>query len=190
MKIGDLKVGKLTYTIQADDANGEILERATEDKPRVMMFGVGRIMKSFSDGLQGLEAGDDFAFTISPDHAFGSHNDEKVMAVAIDAFMEGDRIREDLLVIGNRVKLQDSEGHTFEGKIMEMKGDHVVMDFNHPLAGHSLFVKGKVLEVRDPTLEEMDEEVEYRKTHQSHGHCHDHGCEDGHCHACHEQTHS
>ena len=114
MKIEDLKVGKLVYTIQADDANGEILESATEEKPRVMMFGVGRIMKSFSDGLRGLEAGDSFAFTITPDEAFGWHDDEKVMDAPLSIFMEDGQIREDLLVVGNVIKLQDKEGRPFD----------------------------------------------------------------------------
>ena len=183
MTIEDLKVGKLVYTIQADDINGEILESATEENPRVMMFGLGRVMKSFSDGLRGLEAGDAFAFTIAPDQAFGWRDEEKVMDVPVDVFMEGDRIREDLLAVGTVVKLQDGEGHPFDGKVLEVKGDHVVMDFNHPLAGHSLFVKGKVLEVREPTLEEMDAEVEYRKNHH---HCHHGHCHDENCHSCHE----
>ena len=188
MKIENLKVGKLVYTIQADNADGEILESATEEKPRVMMFGVGRIMKSFSDGLRGLEAGDSFAFTISPDQAFGWHNDEKVMDAPLGIFMEDGIIREDLLVVGNVIKLQDKDGHPFDGKIMEIFEDHVVMDFNHPLAGHSLFVKGKVLEVREPTIQEMDEEVEYRKNHGHHCHHHHehgHSCDGGNCDSCH-----
>lgn len=188
MKIEDLKVGKLVYTIQADDANGEILESATEEKPRVMMFGVGRIMKSFSDGLRSLEAGDSFAFTIAPDEAFGWHDDEKMMDVPLNVFMEDGQIREDLLVVGNVIKLQDKDGHPFDGRIVQVDEDHVVMDFNHPLAGRSLFVKGKVLKVREPTIEEMDAEVEYRKNqghHCHHHHEHGHHCEGGNCDSCH-----
>ena len=86
------------------------------------------------------------------------------------------------------IKLQDKDGHPFDGKIMEIIEDYVVMDFNHPLAGHSLFVKGKVLEVREPTIQEMDEEVEYRKNHGHHCHHHHehgHSCEGGNCDACH-----
>ena len=118
MKIDDLKVAKLIYTIQADGPNGPILEQATPEKPRVMMFGVGRIMKSFSDALRGLAPGDSFVFTIPPEEAFG---------------------------------LQRPENH-------------------HPLAGHSLFVRGEVLEVRDPTIEEMNAEVEYRRANGLHFH--------------------
>jgi len=127
MVIDDLKVAVLTYTIQADDAENTVLETATEDRPRTMMFGVGRIMKGFSDRLRGRAAGESFDFYIPPAEAFG---------------------------------LPDKPNH-------------------HPLAGIGLFVRGKVLEVRDPTIEEMNAEVEYRKANGLHFH-HDH--EDGHHH--------
>ncbi len=182
MLIDDLKVGVLAYTIQADDAAGEILESATEENPRVMMFGMGRIMKSFSEGLRGLKAGDAFAFTITPDDAFGWPTEEKIMDAPKSIFMENGTLREDLMTVGATIKLQDKEGHPFDGKILEIGDDFVVMDFNHPLAGHSLFVKGKVLDVREPTIEEMDKEMEYRKNlgHHCHHHHHDHDCCDDH----------
>lgn len=131
MIIEDLKVAKLVYTIQADDAQGEILEEATNEQPRVMMFGVGRVMKSFTDGLRGLSADEAFEFTIKPENAFGYPSENN----------------------------------------------------HHPLAGHSLFVKGKVLEVRDPSIEEMNQEVERRMAENHHcHHCHHHDEECGHCH--------
>ena len=131
MVIEDLKVAKLVYTIQADDANGEILEEATYEQPRVMMFGVGRVMKSFTDGLRGLSSNEDFEFTIKPEDAFGYPSERN----------------------------------------------------HHPLAGHSLFVKGKVLEVREPTIDEMNQEVERRMAENHHcHHCHHHDENCGHCH--------
>ncbi len=189
MKIDDLKVATLVYTIQADNANGEILEQATEEHPRVMMFGLGHVMMAFYEGLRGLEAGDDFSFTISPENAFGQPREDKIMTAPITIFMKDGVLREDLLIVGHTLRLQDGEGHPFDGRIMEIHGDYVVLDLNHPLAGHALFVKGKVLEVREPTIEEMDQEVEYRKNHQhQHHHCHHHDGDCDHdCHSCHEE---
>lgn len=180
MKIENFRIGKLTYTIQADDANGEILESATEENPRTLMFGSNQIMKSFSDGLIGLEEGDAFAFTIAPEKAFGWHSEEKVLEAPLDIFMENGSIREDLLSIGNIIKLQDKNGRPFDGKILEIYDDHVIMDFNHPLADHSLFVKGKVLEVRPATQEELQQEEENRKKRCSRN------CSTNSCNSCHE----
>ncbi len=189
MIIDDLKVGVLIYTIQADDSNGAILEQATEDKPRVMMFGMGRVMKAFSDGLRGLTNGDAFAFTIAPDNAFGWPSEENITHVPKTLFMADGKMRKELLVVDNIIRMQDKEGRPFEGKILEIADDYVVMDFNHPLAGHSLFVKGKVLEVREPSIDEMNKELEYRKQHgHDHCGCHDHhcGCDKDHEGCCHE----
>lgn len=127
MVIEDLKVAVLAYTIKADDAENTVLETATEEHPRAMMFGMGRIMKGFSDRLRGLAAGEAFEFHIPPEEAFG---------------------------------LPDAPNH-------------------HPLAGIGLRVEGKVLEVRDPSIEEMNAEVEYRRANGLHFH-HEH--EHGHHH--------
>jgi FKBP-type peptidyl-prolyl cis-trans isomerases 2 len=179
MKIENLKVGILAYTIQVDDANGEIVESATEEKPRALLFGMGRIMKSFSDPLRGLQAGDEFTFTITPDNAFGQHDTKNIREVPIGFFVQGGELREDLLQIGKIIKLANKEGQLFDAKIVEVGDKTVIIDFNHPLAGHGLFVKGKVLEVREPTIEEMNEAVEQQRC-KSH-HCHgNHDCSGEH----------
>lgn len=181
MYIDDLKVGTLTYTIQADDAQGEILESASEESPRTLMFGTGRVMKSFSDGLKGLRAGDAFAFTIPPDGAFGYHDECKITDLPIDLFMKDGVLREDLLQVGNTIFLAEKDGKPMQAKILEIEHDLVIVDLNHPLAGRSLFVKGRVIAVREPTIDEMNEALEYRKCHKgSCNHHHDHDC--GHCH--------
>ncbi len=57
--------------------------------------------------------------------------------------------------------MQNNEGNKFNGVIMEVKEEAVVMDFNHPLAGDDLFFSGHIMEVRDASKEEID-----------HGHVH------------------
>jgi FKBP-type peptidyl-prolyl cis-trans isomerase SlyD len=55
----------------------------------------------------------------------------------------------------------DDEGNRMNGKVVKVEGENVLMDFNHPLAGHHLHFKGAVVEVREATAEEL-----------SHGHVH------------------
>ena len=89
-----------------------------------------------------------------------------------------------------------AEGFHITGLVKEVTGETVIMDFNHPLAGKGVRLKGKVLTVRDATPEEL------QPSHgcgcgcgHDHGDCdcndddcgcnegHDHcGCGDGCCH--------
>jgi FKBP-type peptidyl-prolyl cis-trans isomerase SlyD len=81
--------------------------------------------------------------------------------------MDG-KVDESLVKVGNKIPMQDSEGHRLTGVVKSLENDAVVMDFNHPLAGNSLFFKGEVTHIRQATEEEI-----------SHGHLHgssDCGC--------------
>jgi len=162
MKIEDLKVVSLAYEICDNAPDGAIVERFDESEPLVMMMGVGRLMMSFYEGIMGLEAGDDFRFSIAPEKAFGKHDDSLVTEVPIELFMDNGVLQTELLTIGNPIDIQSNDGQSYHGTVVSVNGDTVTIDFNHPLADHTLFVSGKVLEVRDATIEEMDKVVAER----------------------------
>ena len=83
----------------------------------------------------------------------------------MDAF--GDMPKEEL-VEGAELPMNDNEGNRFYGTVLEVNPEDVLMDFNHPLAGETLFFSGKVEGIREATAEELD-----------HGHVHGPG---GHHH--------
>ena len=66
------------------------------------------------------------------------------------------------------VVLEDDEGEEHPYWIAEIKGEDVVLDPNHPLAGVTLHFEVEIIEVRDATEEEL-----------THGHSHGEG---GHSH--------
>ena len=57
---------------------------------------------------------------------------------------------------GNVVPLMDSEGNRLQAQVVSVTDSHVTVDLNHPLAGENLHFKGKVLEVREATEEELN----------------------------------
>ncbi len=156
MVIAEQKVGVLSYNIHIGDSKGELLEQATETSPRTLVFGTGRLIKSFEDRLIGLKAGDSFEFKLSPEEAFGLHRSEMVMEIPVSAFMIDGEIRQGMLDIGNIVPMMDSEGTALNGRVVATNAEKVTMDFNHPLAGKELYTKGSVLHVREATYEELN----------------------------------
>ena len=81
----------------------------------------------------------------------------------------------DLLKIGNMIPMMDQEGNRLNGKVVKVEGETVTMDFNHPLAGETLFFAGEVLDIREAS----EEELQHGHVH-NHG-SHSHGCDDGSC---------
>ena len=70
----------------------------------------------------------------------------------IDGKFDSEHIKE-----GETVPMMSSDGNRMNGSVLEVKDDIVVMDFNHPLAGEMLHFSGEVIDVHDPTEEEITE---------------------------------
>ncbi len=156
MVIEKHKVGVIAYAIHVENEAGELLEKAEYSQPRTMIFGTGRLLKSFEDKLLGLHSGDEFEFTLSAEESFGTYNNELLMEIPKTVFMVNGEIKPDTLVVGRVIPMMDGEGNPFDGKILAIHEQTVSMDFNHPLAGKSLYTKGEVINVREATYEELN----------------------------------
>jgi FKBP-type peptidyl-prolyl cis-trans isomerase SlyD len=131
------------------------MERATAEVPLRFIFGTGMMLPAFEDALKGLEVGGTFDFTISPEDGYGDFNEEHVMELPKNIFEVEGKFDSDMVKEGNTVPMMDTDGNRLNGSVMEVKEDVVVMDFNHPLAGETLHFTGEVIDVHDPTTEEI-----------------------------------
>lgn len=155
MVINKNTVATLVYSIHINNAEGEVIENS-QNEPKDLLFGFDRMISGFESNLIGKEAGSEFKFNISAGDAFGDVREEMVVNVPKAAFMVNGELREDLIFLGNTISMMDNNGRPLKGKVIEISDDKVRMDFNHPLAGESLYVYGKVLNVRDITPEDIE----------------------------------
>jgi FKBP-type peptidyl-prolyl cis-trans isomerase SlyD len=169
MTVGENKVVSMTYTLREESATGEMIQKVTEDRPFVYLFGIGGLLPSFKANLEGLNAGDDFSFVLKNDQAYGLPSDENIIRLDRKVFEIEGVFDEDVIKVGEVIPMEDEEGYPLTGKILEVDDQNVLVDFNHPLAGLNLYFEGKILDVRDATNEEL-----------AHGHVH--GPHDHHHH--------
>jgi len=155
MKIDDNTVALVAYKIYLDASDGELIEVAEEENPRSMVFGFDKVIPGFEFNMKGVEEGEKFDFSLSPDEAFGDFRPEMIIDVPKRAFMVNGELREDLLYVNNELNMMDNNGQPMKGKIVNVNGQSIKMDFNHPLAGKELFITGKVMEVRPITQEDL-----------------------------------
>lgn len=165
MKITQNSVPSVAYELFVE---GNLVDQATDEKPLAYLAGVGGMIPGFEKQLEGLQAGDEFAFTLSSEDAYGEPNDEYVVDLSIDAFKTDGKINPEAVAVGKVVQMQDENGYPLRGIVLGMTEEQVKMDFNHPLAGKELNFKGKVVSVREADKEELE-----------HGHVHG---PDGHQH--------
>jgi len=54
-----------------------------------------------------------------------------------------------------RLSVEDSSGQPFEAYVTDIRPDGAVLDFNHPLAGETLFFEVTVSALRPATSQEL-----------------------------------
>jgi FKBP-type peptidyl-prolyl cis-trans isomerase SlyD len=160
MQIATNKVVEIHYTLTNDE--GEVLDSSRGGDPLAYIHGVGNIIPGLERALTGHSAGDKFQVTIAPEDAYGLRDDGLVQSVPRSAFQGVDEI-----LPGMQFQAQSPEGLQLV-TVIDVDGDEVILDGNHPMAGVTLNFDVEVANIRDATAEELD-----------HGHVHGPG---GHHH--------
>jgi FKBP-type peptidyl-prolyl cis-trans isomerase SlyD len=166
MKIEPQHVVSLTYDLYVDQEDGTeaLVESATQEQPLTFLFGAGQMLPKFEENLNDLSTNDNYDFRLSAVDAYGEYDDEAVANLPIDMFNGAD-----LPEVSSILPLQDNNGNHFQGQVVSVTEDSVIVDLNHPMAGQPLHFKGVILNVRPATAEEL-----------SHGHAH--GADGHHSH--------
>ncbi|CDE61896.1 MAG: FKBP-type peptidyl-prolyl cis-trans isomerase [Parabacteroides sp.] len=156
MKISANKFVAVTYDLYVGEGEErELMEKATREVPLKFIYGTGSMIQAFEDALMGLESGAAFDFTITPENAYGEYNEDYVLDLPKNIFEVDGKFDSEMIQEGNTVPMMDSNGNRMNGSVLEVRDDVVVMDFNHPLAGETLHFKGEVIDVHEPTAEEI-----------------------------------
>lgn len=160
MQITARKVVHFHYTLTNDE--GEVLDSSEDHEPLAYIHGMGNIIPGLENALAGREIGDRFQVTIPPEEGYGLRDDELVQAVPRSAFQGVSQIEP-----GMQFHAESAEGMQLV-TVVEVLGDEIILDGNHPMAGMTLNFDVEVTEIRDASPEEID-----------HGHVHGPG---GHHH--------
>lgn len=155
MKAGKNKAVTMTYTLHLNDEQGEVIQKVDENKPFIQMFGVGALLPAFEDNLTGLEEGDTFGFALAAEEGYGNPSDEAILKLEKEIFEVDGVVDTEMAAIGKMITMQDNNGNPIDGKVLAVEEGSVIMDFNHPLAGKSLYFSGSILNVRDASEEEL-----------------------------------
>ena len=189
----------VSYTLYAvDGENREKIEEAPTTKPFEFISGFGVTLDEFEKNIVELEPGAQFDFELTKEQAYGDYEEERVLDLDRSIFQINGHFDHENIFVDAIVPLQNEEGNRFYGRVMDITDDKVKMDLNHPLAGKTLNFKGRVLEKREASNQEIQNLVNFLSgeggcgcgcgdcgggcdDHECDGH-HDHGCGCGHCH--------
>lgn len=151
MTIQPNSVIALTYDLYTS-SNGEeeFVEQANEENPLVFLYGAGMMLPKFEENLAGLSTGDTYDFHLQAGDAYGHKDDDAVTELPLNMFGEMEKPDVDAIL-----PLQDDKGNQFRARVTDVSDTAVRVDLNHPMAGQDLHFKGKIIEVREATEDEL-----------------------------------
>ncbi|MDR0394613.1 MAG: FKBP-type peptidyl-prolyl cis-trans isomerase [Tannerella sp.] len=156
MRISKNKFVSVTYDLNVGEEHElELMERATKERPLQFIYGVGGMLPAFEENIKELEPGATFSFSLAPKDAYGEYMEDHVIELPKNIFEVDGKFDDDYIKEGVTLPMMNSEGERMNGSVYEVKEKVVVMDFNHPLAGETLHFSGEVLDVHEPTEEDI-----------------------------------
>jgi FKBP-type peptidyl-prolyl cis-trans isomerase SlyD len=154
MKVSKDCVVSLEYRLHLGD--GKTVDESAPGAPLSYLHGRGQIVPGLEGQLEGLSAGDSKQVVVAPAQGYGEHDARGLQVVPRTMLPPGPELQ-----VGMTLQAQTEGGDIIPITIRELRGDSVVVDLNHPLAGKTLHFDIKVSEVRQATAEELE-----------HGHAH------------------
>jgi FKBP-type peptidyl-prolyl cis-trans isomerase SlyD len=150
----------VTLQFKVTDLQGKLIEDGKE--PSVYLHGgYGNTLPKIEAALDGQEAGYQLTLELQPEDAFGLRDDSLLRTLPKKQFPPG-------VKVGGQLEGHGDDGQMMVFNVMKIKGDTVLLDGNHTLAGKALRFAIKVLDVRAAS----EEEIAHQHVHGAHGHQH------------------
>ncbi|SBS30897.1 FKBP-type 16 kDa peptidyl-prolyl cis-trans isomerase [Marinomonas spartinae] len=133
---------RVTLHFELSLEDGQVVDSNFDQAPAQFVFGDGNLLPAFEEVLIGMQAGDEASFVMSPEKAFGAHNENNIQRIPRSQFSMD-------LEEGMVVSFADAANNELPGVIAEIGDQDVTVDFNHPLAGRSLTYRVRVVAVEE-----------------------------------------
>jgi FKBP-type peptidyl-prolyl cis-trans isomerase SlyD len=136
----------ITYTIY--DREGNTLEH--NDLPVGYVYGGPQsLIGGMEEAVLGKHAGDAVEILVPPERGFGSYDPNLTFTDELE------NVPEELQYIGAEMQMQNEEGDIKQFFVTRISNGHLTVDGNHPMAGKTLRVQVRILEVRDATQADL-----------------------------------
>ena len=154
------KDSAVTLRYKVTDLAGKSLDGGQE--PMVYLHGgYGNTFAKIEAALEGQSVGFQATIELQPLDAFGERDEALVQSIAKSEFPPG-------VKVGGQLQGRDGQGQSRNFTVSKIKGDRVLLDGNHPMAGRAMRFTLKVIAVRAGTAVE----IEHGHVHGEHGHHH------------------
>ncbi len=140
--------------VQAQLPEGEVQDPVQQEFE--FIYGVEHQVPTLEKALEGATAGHQFSLVILPGELYDAHDPDLIREIPKEGLLK-QRVRE------GQYYRQMKMSSLVQFKVLEIKDDTVLVDFNKPMAGISALMEGEVLAVRQVSDEEISKAEETQR---------------------------
>ena len=122
--------------------DGTVAETTFGDEPLEFTMGDETLVHGLELALYGLMPGDVQRLELYPEQAFGVRDPDNIHAVPRADFDPGIALKPGVIV-----GFETDAGDELAGAILSLDEESVEVDFNHPLAGHTIVFDVEIIDV-------------------------------------------
>jgi len=131
------KGNRVTFTLD----KGTVVTTNVGVPPFIYTHGNEQLPAALERQLEALRVDDSRDITLSPEEAYGQVNPAEFRSVDIQSVPEAAR------QTGTLVEAAEPGSSTRIARVHEVSADHIVLDFNHKLAGERLTFRVRILRI-------------------------------------------
>ena len=139
-EIGNLVTVEYTATL----ADGSLFDQSKDyDEPVTFTIGNQEVLAGLEKTVIGMHQGEQKKVLLSPEAAYGLSDPQKIELIPLDNFPSGSHLR-----VGMSLPAKDrATGEEVQGRVINVSNEGILVDFNHPMAGESLWMDVTVKEI-------------------------------------------
>lgn len=128
----------LNYSLAS---NNQIFETTFEEKPIEIIIGDNNLPQLIEASLYGLKCGDEKEYSFASKDVFGKYDKNKIVTTSKKTFKNYKDVK-----AGDIIETEKDERSYFI-TVLEVNGDEILIDFNHPLCNKDVRFKVEILEI-------------------------------------------
>lgn len=127
-------------------ADGTRVDGTEDGEPITFSIGDGTMIAVFEETILGLACGEKRQVSLEPRETFGYADEANYHWIEKEKFkhLENNKTQQGLEK-GLLIEFDTPTGDKMAGVVLEIKGDKVLMDFNHPLCGREVIFAVEVV---------------------------------------------
>lgn len=140
-----IKGNKIKVSYEGKLENGEVFDSSKHgDHEHLLEFevGAGDVIVGFDNAVIGMNIVDIKTITITPSEGYGESDPENIAVIPLENFPKDQQPQ-----VGMTMVLGGPNGEEIPATVVEVDGEEVSLDVNHPLAGKKLIFTITVREI-------------------------------------------